>query len=230
MRGAAFRYLGQQVLDRTGPRILVAWIIVGAICLPVHFLERSNPLPPLQVTSIAQSIHFQVACIAMLALFHGIVAEDRSRGYYRFYLAKPVSPLWFYGQSHLVAILAMLVFTAGYLVIFSLAVAPAWRWELLVPSATLGILVGSLVFALSTVTTRDWILMIVIVIALSVTRHRFPADKSTLGAVLNAVLPPNHLVGVTTLTAAQWAWVGGWGLAFFLAGLAVLRFRPLGED
>lgn len=230
MRGNAFRYLGQQFIDRTGPRIVVAWIIVAAICLPVHFMQRNNPMPSAQLGTIAQSIHFQVACLAMIALFHGIVAEDRSRGYYRFYLAKPVSPLWFYGQSQVLAILAMLIFTAGFLGIFSLAVAPAWHWELLVPSLTLGILVGSLVFALSTVTTRDWILMIVIVIAISVTRHRFPAAQSTLGAVLNAVLPPNHLVGDTSLTAAHWAWIGGWGLGFFLLGLAVLRYRPLGED
>ena len=230
MRGAAFRYLGQQVIDRTGPRILVSWIIVAAICLPVHFMVKQSSPPPAQLTLMVTSIHFQVASIAMIALFHGIVAEDRSRGYYRFYLAKPVSPLWFYGQSYVLAILGMLVFTAGYLAIFSLAVAPTWHWQLLVPSLTLGILVGSMVFVLSTVTTRDWILMIVLVILISMLRHRFPKEQSTLGTIINVVLPPNHFVGDTALTTWQWAWVVGWSLALFLAGLAILRYRPLGED
>jgi len=230
MRGHALRYLGWQVWDRTGPRVLVMWLIASVICLPLHFAAAQNPQPPAQIQSMAQQLHFQLAILAVVVLFHGIVGEDRQKGYYRFYLAKPVSPLHFYGQSALLALLAMLTFTTGFLVMFSLAVAPAWEWRLLVSSLSLGLLIGGMIFFISTLSMLDWMWMTAVVIAASYLRNRFPRDDSTLGRVLHAVLPPNHLVDERVLTVEQWAWIGGWGLGLFALGLLVLRFRPLGED
>ncbi len=230
MRGQAARYLGRMFVDRTGPRILVSWIIVAAICLPLHFVVKNSPPPPAQLGNMVQGMHTQLAFLAVVVLFHGIVAEDRVKGYYRFYLAKPVSPLWFYGQSYLLAQAAMVVFTAGFLAIFSLSVTPAWEWGLLTSAVALGVLIGGMIFALSTVTQRDWIWMLVMAILISVLRARFPKERSTLGRVVNAVLPPNHLVDEKSLSLGQWAWVIGWGVGLFLVGLWVLRSRPLGED
>lgn len=230
MRGQALRYVGRQILDRTGPRVLVAWVIAAAICLPLHFAMKDNAPQGDNLYRIVQGLFFQIACVAVVAQFHGIVAEDRVKGYYRFYLAKPVSPLWFYGQSFVLGVLGMLVFTIGFLTLFSLAVTPAWEWSMLTSGAALGLLIGGMIFALSTVTQRDWIWMIIIVIVSGILRARFPKGDSTLGKVVNAVLPPNMLVDEKTLTAGEWAWVVAWGTGFVLVGLWVLRKRPLGED
>ncbi len=230
-RGEVLRYLGWQVRDRTGPRILVGWLIVAALCLPLHFAVKDDPPPsPETLAGMVHGMYVQLAGLAVVILFHGIVAEDRTKGYYRFYLAKPVSPLWFYGQSYVLAVAGMLVFTAGFLAIFSVAVIPAWHWRLLTTGAALGLLIGGMIFALSTVTARDWIFMILAIITSTALRARFPSDRSTLGKVLNAVLPPNQLTDEATLTAGEWAWVAGWGIGLFAIGLLVLRRRPLGED
>ncbi len=229
-RGEVLRYLGWQVRDRTGPRILVPWLITAAICLPLHFAMTSDgPPSPEPLGRMVQGLYFQLACLAVVVLFHGIVAEDRTKGYYRFYLAKPVSPLWFYGQSFVLAVVGMLVFTAGFLTIFSLAVHPAWHWRLLTSGAALGLLIGGMIFAFSTVSSLDWLWMIGAVIAASYLRARFPRGESALGKVLHAVLPPNQLVDEATLTAGEYAWVAGWGIGLFALGLLVLRRRPLGE-
>ncbi len=230
-RGEVLRYLGWQVRDRTGPRLLVAWLIVAALCLPLHFAVKGDAAPsPETLRSMVQGMYVQLAGLAVVVLFHGIVAEDRTKGFYRFYLAKPVSPLWFYGQSYVLAVAGMLVFTAGFLAIFSLAVHPAWHWRLLTSGTALALVIGGMIFALSTVTARDWIFMILILILSSSLRARFPAGRSTLGKVFNAALPPNQLTDEAVLTSGEWAWVAAWGVGLFALGLFILRRRPLGED
>jgi hypothetical protein len=225
MRGTVWRYLGWQVLDRTGPRLLAAWLVVAALCLPLEFSQ-----PDRAARAIFQSLHFQLACLAVIVLFHGIVAEDRVRGYYRFYLAKPVSPLWFYGQSVGLAVAAMVAFSAGYVAIFSLLVLPVWDWHVLTSAAALGLLVGGMMFALSTITQRDWLWMIVAVVATSILRSRFPRAESTVGRVLHVALPPNQLTNEAALSAPEWAWLAAWAGGFLALGMLVLRRRPLGED
>lgn len=230
-RGAAVRYLGWQVLDRTGPRLLAAWLVVAALCVLMRMsLPGGQPPPPEALSSMFRSLHFQLACVAVVVLFHGIVAEDRVKGYFRFYLAQPVSPLWFYGQSAMLAVLAMVAFSAGYVAVFSLAVVPVWDWRVLTSGLALGLLIGGVMFACSTVTQRDWIWMVVAIVGITVLRSRFPRAKSPLGALLHAVLPPNHLLNEPALTLPEWVWVAAWAAAFFALGLLVLRKRPLGED
>jgi hypothetical protein len=231
MRGQALRYLGRQIMDRTGPRVLVAWVIVAGLCVPLHFaMKQQQDAPRAASLQIVHQLYFQLACLAVVAIFHGIVSDDRVRGYFRFYLAKPVSPLWFYGQSFVLGVLGMAVFTAGFLAIFSLAVFPAWHWQMLTSGLALGLLIGGMIFVLSTLTQRDWIFMILVVILATVLRARFPREGSTLGRVLDAILPPNHLTNELVLTAGQWLWVAGWGVGLAMLGLLILKKRPLGED
>jgi hypothetical protein len=231
MRGAAVRYLGWQLVDRTGPRLLAGWLVAVGLCVLLHFASTGGPAPPPEVvSSMFRTVHFQLACLAVVILFHGIVAEDRVKGYFRFYLAQPVSPLWFYGQSAMLAVLAMVIFSAGYVAIFSLAVVPVWDWRVLTSGLALALLIGGVMFALSTVTQRDWIWMVVAIVGIATLRSRFPRAKSPFGAVLHAVLPPNHLLNELALTLRQWVWVATWAAALFALGMLVLRKRPLGED
>jgi hypothetical protein len=230
MRGHAVRYVAWQLLDRTGPRLLAAWLVAAAFCLPIRATLPDPPPSPEMVSSLFRSLHFQLACLAVVVLFHGIVAEDRVKGYYRFYLAKPVSPLWFYGQSAALALGAMVAFSAGYVAIFSLGVRPVWDWHILTSGAALGLLIGGMLFALSTITQRDWVWMIAAIVATTMLRSRFPETESPAGRVLHVLLPPNHLTDERALTASAWAWVAAWAVGLFVLGLVVLRKRPLGED
>lgn len=230
MRGHVLRYLGWQVWDRTGPRLLVMLLITAAVSLPAHFAVRDEPPSPEQLERFASGFFTQLLYLGLVIFFHGIVAEDRTRGYFRFYLAKPASPLWFYGQSFVLGVAGMLVFTAGFLAIFSVAVGPAWLWTLLTPALATALLMGGMVFLFSTISARDWLWMIVVAIGATILRHRFPAGASPTGRILNAVLPPNHLVDESTLSAAQWAWIVAWAAGLIVLAMVVLRRRPLGED
>ena len=232
MRGQALRYIGWQIWDRTGPRLLVSLTIVAAICLPLHFAMKDRPPPPEQLTAVMRALYQQFAAIAVVVFFHGIVSEDRTKGYFRFYLAKPASPLWLYGQAFVLAVLGMLTFSVGFLAIFSFAVLPAWEWQVVLYGLGLSLLLGGLIFCFSPLSRHDWLWMIIAIVTASVLRGRFPAagtNGSTFGRVVEAVLPPNQLL-FEPLTARQWAWLGGWGLGLFVIGLLILRWRPLGED
>jgi hypothetical protein len=229
IRGQALRYAGWQIWDRTGPRLLASLLIVAFICLPLHFAVRHSAPPPEILAQMAHGLHSQFGWITAIVLFHGIVAEDRTRGFFRFYLAKPVSVTWFYGQAHLLAVLATATWSAGFIVMFSLAVHPAWNWGLVLNGLALGLLLGGLLFFFSTITGRDWLAALGVVLIAALTRARWPGADSSLGKVLDAVLPPTHLLG-TSLTAGQWVWLGGWSLGLFALGLLILRRRPLGED
>ncbi len=230
MRGEALRYAGWQIWDRTGPRLLGSLVMAAAVSLPLHFAMRNSPPPRDMLSNMVAQMHLQFAFVSMVLLFNGIVAEDRSKGYFRFYLAKPASPLWFYGQSYLLAVAAMPLWSAGFVTIFSLAVSPLWPWHLVPMALAQGLLLGGLVFAFSTALgQRDGMWMIVALTATSLLRAWYPASDSALGRVLHVVLPPTHLLD-ERLTASQWVWLGSWGIGLFALGLVVLRVRPLGED
>lgn len=233
MRGYAARYLPWQVRDWHGPKVLGAWVIAAAICLPLRAgLNRSAP-SDVQLLELARQLHRQLAFIYVLLLYGGIIANDRAQGFYRFYLAKPVSPLWFYGQAAALSLLGVLAGSAGFVAIFSLAVRPVWSWVFLSDGLAMGLLVGAIILAFSTISKLDWMWMIVVLLVSTVLRGRFPAEASRVGSVLHAVLPPNHLLGsqsLSRLDAAGWTWLCGWALGLAMLTLVMLRRRPLGED
>lgn len=85
--------------------------------------------------------------------------------------------------------------------------------------------------AFSTLSKHDWLWAVVALVVASVLRSRWPAERSTLGKVFNAVLPPSHLLSPSMrLDAWHWAWVAGWGLGLLALTIVILWRRPLGED
>lgn len=231
MRGHALRYAGWQIWDRTGPRVLTAlFISVGFLTLVRLGVTSDNPPPPEQFRILLAQFHQNLAFIWVLVLTHGVVSEDRTRGYYRFYLAKPAAPTWFYGQHIVLAFAGALVSSAGYVIASSLLVRPLWHWALLENTVALFALFGMLVVFFSTLVRHDWICAVVVLIAGVVARERWKMD-TTLGKIVNVALPPNHKIGWRQeLDSAEWAWIGAWAAGLFLLSLLVLRVRPLGED
>jgi hypothetical protein len=97
--------------------------------------------------------------------------------------------------------------------------------------ALLYLVLGGLVFLLSTITRRDWLLAIVVVLwqaALEAARSAGIAH-GPLAKLLIAILPPFQLVG---LRGPMPGWGGllyaiGFGALLLGAALAVLQWRPL---
>lgn len=231
LRGTAFRYTGWMVLDRHLPRLVGCLVMTAAIMLPIWLATRRQPMPQQQAATILAQLHQQFAFIFALLLANGIVAVDRVQNYFRFYLAKPVSPLWFYGEHIVLAGVAMVGASAGFIAIFSVAVQPLWSFELLQRAVTLWLLIGMPIVVFSTVSRHDWLWGIVPWLFSAVLRSRWPRDRSTLGDVLHAVLPPYHLMGnEPVVTAGGWVWIIAWALGFFTLTLVLLARRPLAED
>ena len=120
---------------------------------------------------------------------------------------------------------------AGYVVLASWLIKPLWPWTLVLHAVAQFALFGLLLFVISMLTKHDWLFLILIMVLCLFLRARWPAAKGGIGPVLNAVLPPVHLIGWDVLPAgSQWLWLAGWSLGLFLVGLAILRFRPIGES
>lgn len=230
MRGQALRYLGWQVWDRTGPRLLASWFIMLALSAALHTGMSDGGPPDDRLRPILEQLHQQMIFISMLLLTHGIVSADRTMGYFRFYFAKPVSPVWYYGQALILAFAALVAASAGWVVFSSWLLKPMWQWSLLLNAVALFALFGLLMFVFSMLTRYDWLFLILVVVLCLFLRARWPASRGGVGPLLDAVLPPTHLIGWNVHpTAPQWLWLGGWSLGLFLVGLAILRWRPIGE-
>lgn len=231
MRGHALRYLGWQLLDRAGPRVLGGWFVAAGFLSILYMATRRDMPSPEQVEMILGQMHFQLGFIFLLLLMNGIVAQDRLQGFFRFYLAKPVSPVWFYGQHALLAFAGMLAASSFFITAGSLLLRPVWPWHLLAPATAMFLLFGMGIFLCSTFVKHDWLLAGVVLIAAAIAKDRWPRSSGRLGEVLHSALPPTHLMGWNKVPdAGQWAWIAAWGLGMFSVALLVLRLRPLGED
>ena len=230
-RGMAFRYTGWMLADRHVPRLLGSLAMGAAMMLPIWIASSRNQIPEAQAASFQAQLHQTVVFIAALLCANGIIAVDRHQSFFRFYLAKPVSPLWFYGEHIVLAGVTMVAVSAGYVAVFATTVQPLWTWALLQRALVLWLLIGMPIVLLSTVSRHDWLWGIVPWLLSAVLRGRWPRGESLLGDVLHAALPPYHLMGnEPVLTASAWLWIGGWALACFAGALAVLARRPLAED
>ena len=94
IRGTAGRYLLWQIWDRTGPRILAAWFIALALTALIHTAIKNGAPPDETLQVMMAQMHQQILWIAIIMMVHGIVASDRTLGFFRFYFAKPISPVY----------------------------------------------------------------------------------------------------------------------------------------
>lgn len=176
-------------------------------------------------------LDFAVTVFAILATA-GMVSADFGLGYYRTLFARPLSPPLYYLQRWFLGGLAVLLATA----LLGLAAAARIGTEIstgrvLAQSALHYLLLGGVVFLLSTVTRRDWLIAVLIIAAhagLGVARS-FGAAVSGAAALLYAILPPFRLAD-----AAEPVPAGGdllhvllYGVGLVGAALAVIRLRPL---
>jgi ABC-type transport system involved in multi-copper enzyme maturation permease subunit len=173
--------------------------------------------------------------VGVLFATNGIVADDRRHGYYRLLFAKPVSVVAYYAQKWAVYGAGFLIVAAVLLGIYGATVEPFFPGTFLPTFALIYVALGGIGFLLSAAWRFDW-LSLAAVLGLSDILWLLFGDDPGLPGSLVRLLPPVHLLdGIyravregSGLPVSDVVWVGAYGLACFVAGLAVIRRRPLG--
>lgn len=174
--------------------------------------------------------------LAVLMGTNGVVAQDRQKGYFRFFFSKPVPVPGFYGSAYLIhAALA----TAGAAVV---AAGIGWYAS---PQPVLGValacaltfaLLGSLLFLLSTLTYQDGLFFIIIwMVTLTLRQVELTMKAEHWLHTAVRVLPPTHRLDAVRnalYSGAPWQATDVWhvlaygGACLALAAIA-LRRLPL---
>jgi hypothetical protein len=175
-----------------------------------------------------------VVFLGALFAMNGLVSNDRKLGYYRFLFSKPVAPTRYYGQ-------AFLVHWAGFLVVATLlaAIYSLYAVNILTPTfiAALGLvylMYAGVAFLMTVVVRWDWLGLAGTMIAAQVLWGAFGESDSVFARLLY-LLPPIHRTGDvytaiimgTAMPMRTLAWLVGYGVAAFAAGLLALRVQRL---
>ncbi len=231
MRALPLRYLPWMAWDvARGPGVGMAVIGVLAAFLITSMTVVTSGSGG-EAAVFLSILDVAVTVFALLATA-GIVSADFALGYYRTLFARPVSPPLYYLQRWILGGAAVLIATCvvGFAAAARIgADLPIGR--VLAQSALFYLLLGGLVFLLSTVTRRDWLIAVLVVAAhagLGLARSLGAAASGT-AAVLYTVLPPFRLVDVSepVPASADLVYVLLYGSALVAAALGVIRLRPL---
>jgi len=236
------------VFERGIPLLVVAALLLFPVVASVRARLEVNAAGPtdrdIALKGFAALIVGMLSFVIILISTNGMVHNDIRRGYFRFLFAKPVAPWRFYAQSFAVnwlgAMLAALIVLATFFAFTTPFFPPG-----LFPFLTLYYLaLGGLVFFVSVLTRLDWIIVAAIWALAQLLRGVYPPGSGLFGRVVDVLFPPAHRMGDvgaalmrsgTTGGAAlgdsalllSVLWLVGWGLLAFIAGLLLLRHRPL---
>jgi ABC-type transport system involved in multi-copper enzyme maturation permease subunit len=232
MRALPLRYAGWMARDvAMGPGA----VMLAIAALATFVLSRITSMPEgaAQAADVLRGILDQAAKPIILLATGGMVSGDLHTGYYRSIFSKPVSPPLYYLQRWLVGAAAVLLFVPVMAAGISLRLGSyPFSLELVVQLLLQYLLLGGLVFFLSTLTRRDWLLAL-LAATLQLILHAIQnagAHLGTLGSTIYHVLPPFHLtdLGAPPPTGGDLLYVLLYGGTLVLAALAVLHARPLG--
>jgi hypothetical protein len=175
-----------------------------------------------------------IVAISVLIALNGIISNDRKMGYYRFLFAKPVDPLFYYGQLFLVylagVVVAMLVLS-GLFMIFAAKFNVLY---LVLYTILIFIGMGGIGFFISAATRYDWVVLAAVWVGSRILRGVFGDSTDWRGKAVQ-ILPPVHKVDEVahslivngTAHVTDILWLLGYGALFFALGLVVLRRRSM---
>jgi hypothetical protein len=226
-----FRYAGWMSWDLVrGPGIVM--LIVGVLAaVLINSLTVVTSSGAGETAVFLAILDFAVTIFALLAT-GGMVSTDFAMGYYRPLFARPVSPPLYYLLRWLLGGVLALTVTA----VVALAAALRMGADLplgraLLQAALSYLLIGGLVFVLSTFTRRDWLIAILIIAAYTSLgfARALGVAGSGAAAVLYDILPPLDLVDMADPlpSGRSLVYVLLYGIGLVGAALLVLRFRPL---
>lgn len=190
----------------------------------------------LQETNTMFLRSFLGAVVFMGAFFamNGIVANDRKQGFYRFLFTKPLSPSRYYGQAFLIHWAAFVAIAAAMMAAYGVLIAPLPMMGLLTAVPLMFLLYAGIAFALSAAARWDWLSLVAVTVLATWLWGRFGESTSVFAKLLYLV-PPLHrtseiyeaVASKTPLDSGLLAWYAGYGLACYVIGLVVLRYRRL---
>lgn len=236
MTGNLRRYALWQFRDFGRDRA-IALMIIG-LALGFTFV---SPVKMMQVQitemSAKQIIMVSFQQIVFLSAFvtlNGIVSNDRKLGYYRFLFSKPVSIPAYYAQQFAIYFVGFMVVMALLLGIFALMIYPLSPVAPLTYCAIVFLSLGGIAFFISSLFRFDWPILAGVFLG-SALLHTIWAQSDGWRKLVIAVLPPlnklSSMLGTLlekgTVETNDLLWLLGYSLLFFLAGLFVLRRRPV---
>lgn len=212
----------------------VALVLIGALLAAPEVMMTSR-------FSAAFNSPYQVllrltgslAIVFSLISLNGQVSNDRTKGYFRFLFAKPVSPAVFYAQQFGVWFLGMLIVVGLLIALFAGFMGPVNPWPILWYMALSYLAFGGVGFLISTVTHRDWLVLIGVWSVSQLVTSVYN-DGSHWFEKLFFLLPPvEHLSNASkalmragVVGSSDVAWILGYSAVFFGLGLYVLHKRP----
>jgi len=174
--------------------------------------------------------------LAVLMAMNGLVGQDRQKGYFRFFFSKPVPVPGFYVSAFVIHLVVAAAAAGALAAVIGWSSAPQPIVGATLACALTFVLLGSLMFLLSTLTYQDGIVFIAIWVGTLLMRQVEPTlgDGHCMHAAVR-VLPPTHRLDAVrdALYAAQpvpandvWHVLAYGGACFVLAVIA-LRKLPL---
>ena len=257
-RSAIARYglwqLRDYAVERGASTLIVISLFAALSLVPMLALlrqlgEQPNPAMIARYGSMAAAIAarrhqmsvsflggYLGVAVYMGALFamQGIVAHDRSKGYFRFLFAKPVAPSRYYGQAFWVHAAGFMMLMTVLALVYGRYVERVLTFTLLAGLVATWCCYAGIAFLFSALLKFDWIGLVVVTLVASLAWARWSNVDSVLRAPLY-LLPPLHRTdevyhAMASGGAMPWslvAWLGGYGLLCYLLALVVLRHRRL---
>lgn len=231
MKAIPLRYLPWMVRDLA---VAQGAILAAVGVLSWLIISRVDPAPapgsgPSMVTGALQ----QMALPFLLYCSAAIVSNDRVHGYYRSYFSRPLSPPGYYFTRWLLGGVFFLLLSPVLTVGLSLAIGKfPLSWEVLVQLALSYLLLGGLIFFFSAFLRGDWLIGLLVLIVQSVlyAMKRSGVDLPAIWDFVLTILPPIYLASLNSPmpSGSALTHVLLYGAGLVIAGLILLRLRPLG--
>lgn len=225
------RYAGWMVRDLAlGAGIWMAALTVVAALL-VSNIQVVGPVGDVAQAACLEALNWTAITLTLLAT-GGMVSADFAIGHQRTLFAKPVSPPLYYLQRWLIGAVAVFVGTA----VVAQTIASRFDLALLGPAffarlALLYLVIGGLVFLMSTLIRGDWLAVAALLAWQTLVRmaRGIGVERGPIGVVLDVILPPRPLLrlGDPLPNGPALVHVLVYGSLAVLGALALLRWRPL---
>lgn len=215
----------------------IALLIIG-LALGFTFV---SPVKMMQVqiteTSAKQLVMVSLQQIVFICAFvalNGIVSNDRKQGYYRFLFSKPVSIPAYYAQQFVIYFVGFMLVMAMLLGLFAFLVYPLSPVAPLTYCAIVYLSLGGIAFFISSLFRFDWPILAAVFLGSALLHTIWQFSDGWRKLVIAALPPLNKLSSMLgtlldkgTVETNDLLWLLGYSLLFFLAGLFVLRRRPI---
>ena len=203
---------------------ILTWLIMGQI----------TPAPSArQGPGMVNGALSQMSLPLLLYCSAAIVSNDRVHGYYRCFFSRPINPAWYYFIRFLLGGIFFLLISPVLTLGMSLAIGSfPFSWTVLSQLALSYLLLGGLIFFLSTIMRYDWLfgLLILMMQAVLFSLVKNGIDLPAIWDFVLTILPPIYQASMNSTPPAgpMLSHILLYGSGLVVAGLVLLRLRPLG--